>query len=231
MCGDIKKARRGCNNQLPSKSNPSESSGTRYARSISSEQHACEASLINSEWMAYMQTISRSREWYAFRVRPRHEKSASTLLRSKGCNEFLPLLKTRSQWVDRITTVERPLFPGYIFCEIERHDVSCVRSTPGIFDVVRAGSSPLPARREEVESLLHAVRNNLPIEPCNLDGFCGGELLRIMVGPLSGVCGTLVKVRGEQRLLISIELLHRQVLVELPAASVKFAHERIHQVS
>lgn len=174
-----------------------------------------------SDWMAYMQTYSRSRDWYVFRVRPRHEKSVSTWLRSKSCNEFLPLVKTRSRWTDRIKTVERPLFPGYIFCEIERHEVSSVRSTPGVFDVVRAGSNPLPARRDEVESLLHAVNNDLSIEACNLEGLSGGEWLRISAGPLSGICGTLVRVHGEQRLLVSIEILHRQVLVELPAATVE----------
>jgi transcription antitermination factor NusG len=178
-----------------------------------------------------MQTISGTKDWYAFQVRPRHEKSVSSLLRFKCFNEFLPLLKTRTRWADRIATVERPLFPGYIFCEVERHSVSSIRSTPGVLDVVRAGSSPLPARRDEVESLLRAVRNDLPIEPCNLEGLCGGEWLRIAAGPLSGLCGTLVKVRGEQRLLISIELLHRQVLVDLPAASVEFAHEQAIRIS
>lgn len=178
-----------------------------------------------------MQTISKPREWYAFRVRPRHEKSVSALLRSKCFNEFLPLVKVESRWTDRIATVERPLFPGYIFCEVERDHVSAVRSTRGVFDVVRAGSAPLPARREEIESLLSAVRHHLPIETCSLDGFCGGEWLRVTVGPLAGLCGTLVRVRGEQRLLISIALLHRQVLVELPAASVEFARERMLRIS
>ena len=178
-----------------------------------------------------METISGLKDWYAFRVRPRHEKAVSTSLRSKCFNEFLPLLRVRSRWADRVTVVERPLFPGYIFCEVERHHVSAVRSTQGVFDVVRAGSSPLPARRDEVESLLNAVRHELPMEPCNFDGFAGGEWLRITAGPLTGLCGTLIKVRGEQRLLISIELLHRQVLVELPAASVEIAKERIFEIS
>lgn len=140
-------------------------------------------------------------------------------------------MKTRTRWADRTTTVERPLFPGYIFCEAEGREVSFIRSTAGIFDVVRAGSTPLPARRDEVESLLRAVRQELPIEPCNLQTFCGGEWLRIVSGPLSGLCGTLVKVRGEQRLLISIELLRRQVLVELPAASVELAQQQMLQLS
>jgi transcription antitermination factor NusG len=188
-------------------------------------------SLNNSEWMAYMQTVSTSKEWYAFRVRPRHEKSVSTLLRSKCFHEFLPLLKVRSRWTDRTAIVERPLFPGYIFCEVERHDVGSVRSTQGIFDVVRVGSTPLPARRDEIESLLNAARHDLPMEPSDLEGFCGGDWLRIMAGPLAGLCGTLVKVRGEQRLLISVELLRRQVLVELPAVSVELARDRMRQVS
>lgn len=153
------------------------------------------------------------------------------MLRAKCCNEFLPLVKTRTRWADRIATVERPLFPGYIFCEAERREVSSIRSTPGVFDVVRAGSSPLPAHRDEVESLFRAVRQDLSIEPCELQTFCGGDWLRIVAGPLSGLCGTLVKVRGEQRLLISIELLRRQVLVELPAESVESAREGALQVS
>jgi len=178
----------------------------------------------------FMQTFSDQKEWYAFHVRPHHEKSVSSMLRHKCVNEFLPLISTRNRWADRIKTIERPLFPGYIFCEVERHHVSSIRSTPGIFDVVRAGSSPLPARRDEVESLLKAVRHDLPIEPCNLEGLCGGEWLRISAGPLSGLCGTLLRFRGAERLLISIELLHRQVLVELPAASVEFAHQPIRQL-
>jgi len=185
----------------------------------------------NSKWMVYMLSISTHRDWYAFRVRPRHEKSVSRLLRSRCCSEFLPLFKTRTRWSDRIATVERPLFPGYIFCELERHEVGSIRLTPGIFDVVRAGSNPLPARRDEVESLLHAVRNDLPIEPCEVEGLSGGEWLHVVAGPLSGISGSLVKVSGEDRLLISIELLHRQVLVELPLASIELARERMLKVS
>jgi transcriptional antiterminator RfaH len=173
-----------------------------------------------------MHSLARASDWYAFRVRPRHEKSVSTWLRNKCFNEFLPLIKTRRRWADRIATVERPLFPGYIFCEIERHEVSAIRSTPGILDVVRAGSNPLPARRDEIESLWQVVRNDLPIESCNLDELYGGQWLRIATGPLAGVCGTLVKVRGQQRLIISVQLLQRQVLVELPTACVQLICDR-----
>jgi hypothetical protein len=53
-------------------------------------------------------------EWFAFRVRPRHEKQVSISLREKGFVEFLPLYKSKRQWADRTKVVEMPLFPGYI---------------------------------------------------------------------------------------------------------------------
>ena len=55
-------------------------------------------------------------EWFAFRVRPRHEKQVSIALREKGFIEFLPLYKSKRQWADRTKVVAMPLFPGYIFC-------------------------------------------------------------------------------------------------------------------
>jgi hypothetical protein len=40
-------------------------------------------------------------EWFAFRVRPRHEKQVSLALREKGFTEFLPLYKSKRQNQDR----------------------------------------------------------------------------------------------------------------------------------
>lgn len=167
-----------------------------------------------------MRLIVGSRDWYAFRVRPRHEKLVSMSLRSKGHEEFLPLTRARHRWADRMKTVELPLFPGYIFCDAERNEIGRIRSTPGILDVVRAGSSPVPARRDEVENLRQAVSKSLSMESCPLVEPTTGQWLRISSGPLNGLSGMLVEVRGQQRLILSVDLLQRSVLVELPSASV-----------
>jgi transcription antitermination factor NusG len=162
------------------------------------------------------------REWYAFRVRPRHEKMVSSSLRGKGYDEFLPLARSRRKWADRSKIVEMPLFPGYIFCGARRSDIGGIRSTPGIIDVIRAGAHPLPARREEVEGLRTAVDADLMMESCDFIEPPNGAQLRIVSGPLRGLQGLLVEVRGGQRLILSVELLRRSVVVELPATSVAF---------
>ena len=51
--------------------------------------------------------------WFALRVRPNYEKPVATALRGKGFQEFLPLVRTRRQWSDRVKMMDLPLFPGY----------------------------------------------------------------------------------------------------------------------
>jgi transcription antitermination factor NusG len=154
-------------------------------------------------------------EWFAFRVRPRHEKQVSIALREKGFTEFLPLYKSNRQWADRTKVVEMPLFPGYIFCSSKRSSIVAVLMTSGVIDVVRAGTHPLPADKEEIEALQKTVRVNVPLEawPYTEAGESGS--FSIVRGPLSGLTGILVEVRHSQRLILSVNLLRRSVLVEV----------------
>jgi len=107
---------------------------------------------------------NESNEWFAFRVRPRHEKQVSIALREKGFTEFLPLYKSKRQWADRTKVVEMPLFPGYIFCSTSRSLIVPVLMTSGVIDVVRAGTNPLPADKAEIEALQQTVSVDVPLE-------------------------------------------------------------------
>lgn len=161
-----------------------------------------------------------SPDWYVFRVRPRHEKLVSAALRGRGFEEFLPLTRSRRKWADRFTIVEMPLFPGYIFCDIERPQIGRILTTYGVIDVIRAGSSPLPAQRWEIEGLRKATEADLPLESWQyIDPSTTGRV-RITSGPLSGLEGIVVEVRGRERLIISVDLLRRSVLVEVPVSCV-----------
>ena len=167
-----------------------------------------------------MQVTAEARDWYAFRVRSRHEKLVSTSLRGKGYEEYLPLSRSKRKWADRSKTVEMPLFPGYVFCDTERSEIGKIRCTPGIIDVIRAGSAPLPANRWEIEGLLKATEADLPLESWPyIDPSTTGHV-RITSGPLTGLDGVLIEVRGKERLILSVDLLRRSVLVELPFSSV-----------
>ena len=108
-----------------------------------------------------------------------------------------------------------PLFPGYIFCSTKRSSIVPVLMTSGVIDVVRAGTNPLPADKAEIEALQQTVSVDVPIEawPYTEVGEAGS--FSILRGPLAGLTGILVEVRRAQRLILSVNLLRRSVLVEV----------------
>src|ERR1700694_5432698 len=76
---------------------------------------------------------TNNHRWYAIHVRHRQEKTTSMVLREKGYREFLPTYKTRRRWRDRIAELELPLFPGYIFCNVDLNDRRTpILTTPGV---------------------------------------------------------------------------------------------------
>jgi transcription antitermination factor NusG len=88
----------------------------------------------------------------------------------------------------------------------------------GVIDVLRAGSRPVPVEEREILSLKKAINANAHIQ--TLPYVEVGEKVHINDGPLAGLEGILVDVRNARRLVLSLTLLHRSVLVELSPASI-----------
>jgi transcription antitermination factor NusG len=151
--------------------------------------------------------------WYALYVRSRREKNVHTLLEAKQHEAFLPLFHSRHKWADRWKTVSLPLFPGYVFCRFEPESRPCVLATSGIIDVVRLGSEPAPIDPTEMLAIQRIASSPLMTEP--YAGLIKGCQVSMRGGPLSGVTGTLLEVQKRCRLVVSIELLGRSVLVEI----------------
>jgi transcription antitermination factor NusG len=151
--------------------------------------------------------------WHALYVRSRHEKSVYAQLDAKEEEAFLPLYSRKQKWADRWKTVELPLFPGYVFCRFDANRRYSVLATSGVIDVVRTGSQPAPIHAGDIEAIQRIVKSPLLTEP--LPDLVAGEKVIMSDGPLKGLTGTLMEVRKGFRLVVSIELLRRSVLVEI----------------
>ena len=152
-------------------------------------------------------------DWHALYVRSRHEKSVWGQLEAKAHEVFLPLYSSRHRWADRWKTVSLPLFPGYVFCRFNTHKRFSVLATSGVIDVVRVGSHPAPIDSAEIEAIQRVVNSQLPVE--SHPDLIQGESVTLNEGPLKGLTATVVEVRNTLRLVVSIELLRRSVLVEI----------------
>jgi transcription antitermination factor NusG len=151
--------------------------------------------------------------WYALYVRPRHEKTVCSQLEAKQQESFLPLYRTRNRWADRWKTVSLPLFPGYVFSWFDFAYRSSTLATSGVIDVVRLGSEPAPVATAQIEAIRLIVNSAAFAEP--YPHLVRGDRVMMRGGPFNGLSGTLMVVRNSLRLVVSVELLGRSVLVEI----------------
>lgn len=151
--------------------------------------------------------------WFALFVRPNHEKNVSYVLEQKGIAHLLPLYRVRKKWSDRYKEVELPLFPGYVFGCFDPTRRVPVLNTPGVIDIVRNGSDLAAIAPSEITALQTLMKSGVPCQPWPY--LEAGQLVEIESGPLSGLTGTVITVKNEMRLVLSVKLLHRSVLTEL----------------
>jgi transcription antitermination factor NusG len=136
-----------------------------------------------------------------------------------GYEEFLPLYECRKRWSDRIKEVQVPLFPGYLFCRFDLQERLPILKTPGVIQVVGYNRQPIAVDEDEVKSIQTVISSGIPNQPWPF--LKVGEKVRIVSGPLRGLAGVLVELKGNRRLILSVSLLQRSVAVEMDAAFVR----------
>lgn len=158
-------------------------------------------------------------QWFALRVKSRHEKPVALAVRQKGFEEFLPLYRWRQTWSDRFKWVEMPLFPGYVFCRLDPANRLPLLTIPGVLDFVTFGKIPAPIEATEIASVKAAIRSELVAEPCSFQE--DGKRVRFKYGPLAGVEGFLVEAAAHRRVVVSLTILRRSMAVEIDGQPVE----------
>lgn len=162
--------------------------------------------------------------WFALVVKPQAEIVARLSLEHRGFTTLLPLYRERRRWSDRWKTIERPIFPGYLFCRFAHDQRRDVLTAPGVRNIVGFAGEPAPIPAEEIHSLESAVAASAPLSPW--DYLVTGERVRVTEGPLAGVEGILADLRDSVRVVVSVELLRRSLAVEVERHAVRPLVER-----
>lgn len=165
--------------------------------------------------------------WYAAYASANHEKRVAEQLAVRSVDHFLPLYESVRPWKDRRVRLQLPLFPGYVFVRIVLRDRLEVLKVPGVVRLVGFNGLPAPLGDKEVESLQRALAQGVCAKPHPF--LTVGRRVRITAGPLAGHEGILVRRRGSLRVVLSMDLVQRSIVVDvdvadlepiLPAASV-----------
>jgi transcription antitermination factor NusG len=163
--------------------------------------------------------------WYALYTRHQHEKTVADILSRKGFEIFLPLYSTIHRWKDRNKQLSLPLYPGYVFVYDNLERKLPILTTPGVHSIVGMAGCPEPIPDSEIHAVRRILESSLAVEPhpylrC-------GDRVRVLMGPLEGIEGILVRKKNDFRLVLSVEMLMKSVAVEIDAALVERTAARI----
>ena len=133
-----------------------------------------------------------------------------------GIETFLPLQKRMKQWSDRKKLVEEPLLRSYIFVRITEKDYFRVLGTPGVVRYVSFEGKAAPIPDRQIDTLKMLIGEQVNIEVLEHD-ISPGEKVVIELGTMRGFEGELVRIAGENRVVIRIEHVTHSLLVTLPS--------------
>jgi transcriptional antiterminator NusG len=158
--------------------------------------------------------------WYAVYTKPRHERKVNVHLARDGITTFLPEIERWSRRKDRKKKILYPLFPGYLFIntELSVENRLKVIKTKGIIRMLGNKGTPTAIPENQIEAIRRIVDSNKEIS--HYPYIKTGQMVRVMSGPLNGVEGIFVADKGKGKLIISIDILHRSVSVEIEEAAI-----------
>jgi transcription antitermination factor NusG len=156
--------------------------------------------------------------WYAVHVRSRHEKVVANQIQAKGMQTLLPCY-TSVRRSSGPLPCEVPLFPGYVFCQLDIERRLPVLVVPGVIRFVGIGKQPVPVDDMQMAALRLAIGSGLKTRPWPF--LSQGDLVQVERGPLRGVEGLFVADKGSSYVVISISLLQRSLCTVVSREDVR----------
>ncbi|MBC8756889.1 UpxY family transcription antiterminator [Kordia sp. YSTF-M3] len=159
--------------------------------------------------------------WHVIYVKSRWENKVNNSLQEISLESFLPQVKTISQWSDRKKTILKPLFPSYVFVNINSSlEFYKALSVNGACTFIRFGKDYARVTEREINQikLLVGDENITSIETNTLLPKVG-ETKRITYGLLNGLECEIIKVDNHNKIIVRIDSLKQNIVATIPLHS------------
>jgi transcriptional antiterminator RfaH len=163
--------------------------------------------------------------WYVVHTQPNNEVRADVNLRRQGFSTYLPRYRRSRRHARKTETVERPLFPRYLFIamDLKQDRWRSVNSTFGVSRLVLAGDTPAALPHEVIRDI-QAREDDAGLITLGLPAGVGpGSTIRLIDSIFVDAVGVLERIADERRVAVLLQILGREVRVFVPAASIRIA--------
>ena len=164
-----------------------------------------------------MLQLVHSNPWYALQIQTQAHPGVLEGLRWHGLPTYHPTYSVPSQRKYR-SALQRPLFPGYVFVRLNLENLDLRHraiSVPGVIRLVGYGETPLSITEREIETIRTLAAAPVKLAPSPV---VAGETVCVTNGPLKGMEGVVVHIKGSTRIVVSIGMLNRGVSAEVDAS-------------
>jgi transcription antitermination factor NusG len=157
--------------------------------------------------------------WYALHVKARHEHLVAYGLAQLRVPCFLPTYTIHSERTTHDISINKPLFAGYVFCNLDLARGPKLYHLPGLLRIVGTGRHPAKIPNDDIEAIRRVVMSNIQVSPCPF--LARGDEVTVIEGPLRGITGLYVYTEAAGQLIVSVPLLQRSINVRLDPRWVK----------
>lgn len=163
--------------------------------------------------------MKENKKWFALYTRPRWEKKVSEILTRKKIDNYCPINKVVKQWSDRKKVVHEPLFVSYVFVRVSESEITSLKQTHGVINVVYWLGKPAVIRDFEIEAIKTFLGEHINIKlertPVTID-----DSIRILGGPLMELEGKVLSI-GNNTLKVALPSLGYMMVAEVETANVE----------
>ena len=159
------------------------------------------------------------KNWIAVYTKSRHEQTVVNELNKKNIESYCPMFKERRQWSDRKKWVHFPLFRSYVFANIEIMENIYVLQTIGVNKIVKFQEKISIIPDQVIDNMKNIIEGGYNIE--QEDYFIKGDEVRVVSGPLKGLDGVVLDLRGANKIIIKIEAIQQAFSVKISSNILK----------
>lgn len=158
-----------------------------------------------------------NKHWYVIYTRANAEKKLSERLSERSIENFLPLSTVTKIWSDRKKVLTEPLFKSYVFVRCDVNELHKAKTTAGFSHYISFGGYPVVIPEKQIDIVKTVLR--LYSDTCSMASrFVAGDSVSVIAGPLKGMNGTLISIKGKKKVAIKVNHLEQFMLITLPEA-------------
>lgn len=164
-----------------------------------------------------------SKDWFVLQYKPNSHHLAAKNLSQQGHETFLPLIETTTRKVSRFVSINRPLFPGYMFIRFDsaKTEWHKINNTYGVSRLVTFNTILKPIQNGVIEYLKNRVDLSGKLLP--LKELKKGDQVKILKGPFADFISTVEAYESNQRIWVLMDLMGRKTKIQATAKDLQLS--------